>query len=163
MILRMVLPIKRPLAILVLCLAATTLPPLQAESRVLQKPPPTTAYSTLVSTSFPAVPVGPNIDIAGEVLPDRQQVETTVAIDPHNTSIMVAGAQDLRLKPLEHRWHGYYRSTDGGQTWITSLLPGFPGDSSPAGLSAPLHTSNAASGPVLAIDRQANLYYSCLV
>ena len=159
----MVLPIKRPLAILVLCLAATTLPPLQAESRVLQKPLPTMAYSTLVSTSFPAVPVGPNIDIAGEVLPDRQQVETTVAIDPHNTSIMVAGAQDLRLKPPEHRWHGYYRSTDGGQTWITSLLPGFPGDSSPAGLSSPLHTSNTTSDPVLAFDRQGNLYYAGLV
>jgi hypothetical protein len=159
----MILPIKRPLAILVICLAASTLPPHQAESRVLQKPALTTAYSTLVSTPFPTVPVGPNIDIAGEVPPDRQQVETTVAIDPLNTSIIVAGAQDLRMKPLEHRWHGYYRSTDGGQTWITSLLPGFPGDSSPAGLSSPLRASNTTSDPVLAFDRQGNLYYAGLV
>jgi len=155
--------IERVLIILVLSLAANTLPGFQAESRVLEKPPSTTAYSMSVRAPSATVPTGPNIDIAGEALPDRQQVETTVAIDPHNTNIIVAGAQDLRLKPQEHRWHGYYRSTDGGQTWTSSLLPGFPGDTSPAGLSSPLHGSNATSDPVLTFDRLGNLYYAGLV
>ena len=107
--------------------------------------------------------VGPNLDIAGEAAPDRQQVETTVSIDPHNSSIIVAGAQDLRLRPLEHRWLGYYRSTDNGQAWTSTLLPGYPGDNSLQGLSSPLHGSNTTSDPVLAFDRQGNLYYAGLV
>ena len=154
---------KRALVILVLSLAASALPAFQAESRVLEKPPSAMAYSVSGSAPSATVPVGPNIDIAGEAPPDRQQVETTVAVDPHNTNIIVAGAQDLRLKPLNHRWHGYYRSTDGGQTWTNSLLPGFPGDTSPGGLSSPLHGSNATSDPILSFDRQGNLYYAGLV
>src|SRR5215831_20409380 len=61
-----------------------------------------------------------NIPIVGENSPDRQQVEPTIAVDPRNPNILVAGAQDLRLKPEgEHRWHGYYRAVDGGMTWTS--------------------------------------------
>jgi hypothetical protein len=103
------------------------------------------------------------VEIAGEAPADRQRVEPTIAVDPHNSSIIVAGAQDLRLKAVgEHRWHGYYRSTDRGQTWTSSLLPGYPGDTSPQGLASALHRSNTTSDPVLAFDRTGNLYYAGL-
>ncbi len=117
-------------------------------------------------STFPAhaVPlVGRNIDIAGENGADRQRVEPTIAVDPLNPSIIVAGAQDLSLKPAEHRWHGYYRSTDGGVTWSGSLLPGFPGDGSPQGRASPLFGSNATSDPVLTFDANGNVYYTGLV
>ena len=105
-----------------------------------------------------------NVEVAGESAPDRQRVEPTIAIDPRNASILVAGAQDLRLVGNGlHRWHGYYRSADGGLTWSSSLLPGFPGDSSTLGLSSPLHGSNATTDPVLAFDRAGNVYYAGLV
>ncbi len=108
-----------------------------------------------------AVKVASNIDIAGETSPDRQRVEPTIAIDPRNPQIIVAGAQDLRLISVgEHRWHGYYRSTDSGQTWSSTLLPGFPGDSSPLGLASPLHGFNTTSDPVLAFDRAGNVFYT---
>jgi len=104
------------------------------------------------------------VEIADEASPDRQRVEPTVAVDPHNSSIIVAGAQDLRLKAVgEHRWHGYYRSTDKGQTWTSNLLPGYPGDTSPQGVASALHASNTTSDPVLAFDRAGNLYYAGLV
>ena len=104
---------------------------------------------------------GTNVAIVGESAPDRQQVETTIAVDPRNPSIVVAGAQDYRLRAIgEHRWHGFYRSTDGGQTWTQSLLPGFPGDTSSQGLASPLHNFNATSDPVLAFDRAGNVYYT---
>ena len=108
--------------------------------------------------------VGVNVPIVGEGFPDRQQVETTIAVDPRNPSIIVAGAQDYRLRAAgEHRWHGYYRSTDGGATWTQGLVPGFPGDNSALGIASPLHWSNATSDPVLSFDRQGNVYYTGLV
>jgi hypothetical protein len=106
--------------------------------------------------------VGPNIDItASNDSAERQQVEPTIAVDPHNPSVVVAGAQDYRLLSAGgHRWHGYYRSVDGGQTWRVMLLPGYPGDNSPQGLASPLHGAFLAiSDPVLTFDRSGNVYY----
>ena len=102
-----------------------------------------------------------NIPIVEENSHDRQQVEPTIAIDPRNPDIIVAGAQDYRLRDFrQHRWHGYYRSTNGGQTWTSTLLPGFPGDTSPEGIASPLHRSNTLSDPVVAFDRLGNVYYA---
>src|SRR5437870_4479135 len=124
---------------------------------VVTRPTPNT-------TILPELSTGSNVGIVGDAPPDRQQVEPTIAIDPRNPSIIVAGAQDLRLVSAgEHRWHGFYRSTDGGQTWTNILLPGFPGDTSPEGLASPLHAWNATSDPVLTFDRNGNLYYVGLV
>jgi len=107
-----------------------------------------------------AATIGPNVEIGGEAVPDRQRVEPTIAIDPRNPSIMVAGAQDLRLLPTAgHICHGRYRSTAAGQSWTSSPLPGFPGDTSPQGLSSPLQGFNATSDPVLAFDRTGNVYF----
>jgi len=107
--------------------------------------------------------VGPNVDItSSNDSAERQQVEPTIAVDPHNPSVVVAGAQDYRLLSTGgHRWHGYYRSVDGGQTWSVMLLPGYPGDSSPQGLASPLHGAYLAiSDPVLTFDRSGNVYYA---
>src|SRR5437660_5452419 len=120
--------------------------------------------STPNTTILPELSTGSNVGIVGDAPPDRQQVEPTIAIDPRNPSIIVAGAHDLILVSAgEHRWHGFYRSTDGGQTWTNILLPGFPGDTSPEGLASPLHAWNATSDPVLTFDRNGNLYYVGLV
>lgn len=113
-------------------------------------------------TVHAAVMVGWNIDIAGETPADRQRVEPTIAVDPRNPSIIVSGAQDLRLLPQGHRWHGYYRSTDGGLTWSSSLVPGFPGDTSPQGQSSALNSFDLTSDPVLAFDLSGNVYYAGL-
>lgn len=109
-----------------------------------------------------ATGVGPNIDItSANDTYHRQQAEPTIAVDPRNPSIIVAGAQDYRLVAEgKHRWHGYYRSTDYGQTWSVRLLPGFPGDSSTEGLASPLQRFNATSDPVLAFDRSGTVYYA---
>src|SRR5438445_259274 len=94
-----------------------------------------------------------NIPIVDENTHDRQQAEPTIAIDPRNPDIIVAGAQAYRLMDFnQHRWHGYYLSTDGGQTWTSELLPGFPGDNSHDGMASPLHRSKTLSNPGLAFD-----------
>lgn len=120
----------------------------------------------LISANLPvaqAVRVGKNIDIRGETAADRQVVEPSIAVDPRNPNILVAGAQDLRLAVSGgggDRWGGYYRSTDGGSTWTSSLLPGFPGDASTQGLASALRNFTALSDVMIAFDRLGNVYYS---
>ena len=125
---------------------------------------PSLSSPVLVTAASSSGTVGSNVPIVGEASPDRQQVETAISADPRAQNILVAGAQDLRLKSLgEHRWNGYYRSADSGQTWTNSLIPGYPGDTSPQGMASPLHSSNATSDPVLAFDRLGDVYYAGLV
>jgi hypothetical protein len=91
----------------------------------------------------------------------RQQNEPTVAVDPANTDIVVAGSNDYCASVVNGEvWTGYYRSTDGGATWTNSLLPGYPNDGSEAGLASPLHGTCGASGdPTQTFDADGNLFY----
>jgi hypothetical protein len=93
----------------------------------------------------------------------RTQNEPSVAVDPLNPMVMVAGSNDYCAE-IENGsgnvWAGYYRSTDGGGTWSNSLVPGYPDDESPAGTSSPTHGSCAAAGdPTQSFDGAGHLYY----
>jgi hypothetical protein len=92
----------------------------------------------------------------------RSQNEPTVALDPHNTQVVVAGSNDYCAAIVNGDvWVGYYRSTDGGASWQDSLVPGYPADSSPAGLASPTHGSCAAAGdPSQSFDRDGRLFYA---
>jgi hypothetical protein len=93
----------------------------------------------------------------------RSQNEPTVAIDPRNHSVMVAGSNDYCAEIQNgsgNVWTGYYRSTNGGATWSNSLVPGYPADTSAAGLASPAHGDCAAAGdPTQSFDGQGHLYY----
>ena len=91
----------------------------------------------------------------------RSQNEPSVAVDPHNTQVVAAGSNDYCAQIVNgDTWVGYYRSTDGGATWQDSLVPGYPADSSAAGLASPLHGSCGAAGdPTQAFDRDGRLFY----
>jgi hypothetical protein len=92
----------------------------------------------------------------------RQQNEPTVAVDPANTDIVVAGANDYCAAIVNGEvWAGYYRSTNAGRTWSLSLLPGYPNDSSAAGRASPLHGKCAAAGdPSQSFDTSGRLFYA---
>ena len=92
----------------------------------------------------------------------RSQNEPTIAVDPHNTQVVVAGSNDYCAQIANGDvWAGYYRSTDGGNNWSNSLVPGYPDDSSAAGLASPAHGSCAAAGdPSQAFDVNGNLFYA---
>jgi hypothetical protein len=93
----------------------------------------------------------------------RTQNEPSVAVDPRNPSIMVAGSNDYCAEIQNgsgNVWAGYYRSTNGGATWSNSLVPGYPADESSAGSASPTQGSCAAAGdPTQSFDGAGRLYY----
>jgi hypothetical protein len=91
----------------------------------------------------------------------RQQNEPTVAIDPSDTDVVVAGANDYCAAIVNNEvWAGYYRSEDGGATWTNSLVPGYPDDTSDSGEASPVHgTCGAAGDPTQAFDADGDLFY----
>jgi hypothetical protein len=93
----------------------------------------------------------------------RTQNEPSVAVDPRNASIVVAGSNDYCAEiqnGVGNVWAGYYRSTNGGATWSNSLVPGYPADSSEAGEASPTHGSCAAAGdPTQAFDGGGRLFF----
>ncbi|TMD14528.1 MAG: exo-alpha-sialidase [Chloroflexi bacterium] len=94
----------------------------------------------------------------------RAQNEPTVAVDPRNPSVVVAGSNDYCAAPVNGDvWAGYYRSTDGGASWRDSLLPGYPNDSSAGGLASPAHGACIAAGdPTQSFDRDGRLFYGLI-
>ena len=98
--------------------------------------------------------------------PRRQQPEVSIAIDPTDTDIIAAGAQDfrraaeLRTACGGDRWNGLYLSTDGGATWSNSLVPGFCTDTSGDAGDSEMFGLSTNTDPVLVFDAFGNLYYS---
>jgi hypothetical protein len=92
----------------------------------------------------------------------RSQNEPTVAVDPNNTSVIVAGANDYCAAIVNGDvWAGYYRSTDGGSSWQDSLVPGYPADTSAGGTASPAHGSCGVAGdPSQGFDNAGRLFYA---
>jgi hypothetical protein len=93
----------------------------------------------------------------------RRQSEPSIAVDPRDTAVIVAGANDHCISATNNAdrpWMGFYRSTDGGQSWQASLVPGYPGDGSPAGLASPTSgLCNYAADPTQSFDKDGRLFY----
>ena len=105
---------------------------------------------------------------------NRQSNETTVSISPAASpvtgqvgDIVAESANDYRLVPhTGDTWMPIYLSLDGGATWFGSppfpngyntMVPGFPTDTSAAGLASPLLGLDGAGDPVIRFDRSGNL------
>jgi hypothetical protein len=89
----------------------------------------------------------------------RQGNEPTVAIDPTNPNLVVAGWNDYCDTDLGGGWQGIAFSGDRGETWTPSKIPGYPSDTSAEGMASPLHLRQAEAGdPLLAFDRAGNLF-----
>jgi hypothetical protein len=99
-------------------------------------------------------PPNPN---AGE----RQQNEPTSAVNPLDVMKITSGANDYCPVPTTtDAWAGFYYSSNGGASWVNSLLPGYPTDTSAEGRASPLFGLVTSAGdPVQDWDRTNRLYY----
>jgi hypothetical protein len=96
----------------------------------------------------------------------ERQVETDIAVSPVNSGRAMAGFIDYQTlnMPLASSWCGYSITNNGGKTWKSNLLPGFPQDTSPDGASSPIKgliqcvDPVVAAAPPNATDR-AQIYY----
>jgi len=90
-----------------------------------------------------------------------QQNEPHIALHPTNASLLAVGMNDVRTLGVSNdAWQGLAVSSDGGATYTESLIPGYPGDTSAAGLASPIRGNAAASDPWLGFDRFNNLFFA---
>lgn len=106
---------------------------------------------------------------------NRQANETSISISPMASpatgavgDIVAASANDYRMVPhFGDAWMPVYLSFDGGSTWFgappfpdgyNTMVPGFPTDTSAAGLSSPLKNLDGSGDPVVRFDAAGNLY-----
>ena len=75
-----------------------------------------------------------------------QQNEPSITVQPANASIVAVGMNDVRTLGISNdAWQGLAVSNNGGLTYTESLIPGYPGDTSAAGLASPIRGNAAAS------------------
>src|SRR5579884_237754 len=105
----------------------------------------------------------------------QRQNEPSMAVSSRNPLHLLAGNNDYRTvdvpfpftvdadsEPTGDAWLGLFKSFDGGQTWTSNLVPGYPQDTSAQGTSSPLHGMNAGADPMVRAGTNGMFYYSGL-
>ena len=126
--------------------------------------------AALVDAQIP----GRNVNmVSGRSLPGgdpylQRQNEPSVAASTRNPLHLLAGANDYRTVDIPglpgdnetgDAWMGVFKSYDGGNTWRSTLIPGFPQD---AGSNSPLRINGYTAGadPVVRAGTNGLFYYS---
>src|SRR6266516_6977872 len=107
----------------------------------------TNASASLKTATTSQVKVGPNVDVSNE---DGPQSETSITVNPTNTSVLVGGSNEIFRLPMR----GYF-SSDGGKTWGGVDLPLPP--------PATTNGTDFDSVPGVAIYTHGNVYYAYIV
>jgi hypothetical protein len=90
-----------------------------------------------------------------------QQNEPSITVHPTHANLVAVGMNDVRTLAVSNdAWQGLAVSNDGGATYSESLIPGYPGDTSAAGLASPIRGNAAASDPWLGFDNFNNLFFA---
>src|SRR6187401_2807199 len=100
-----------------------------------------------------------------------RQNEPAVAVDPRNTNVILGSSNDYcgvynandaagHPIPVGPIWLGYYRSQNAGASFMSSLVPGYPDDTSPYGQIAKQQVRTASAGdPVIAWDAHGRAFF----
>ncbi|MBZ5630484.1 MAG: putative Ig domain-containing protein [Acidobacteriia bacterium] len=107
----------------------------------------------------------------------QRQNEPSLAVSTRNPNHLLAGANDYRSVDFEQlfgtkngdqtadAWVGVFKSFDGGATWRSTLLPGFPADRTlgaerPGGPASPIFGFQAAADPIVRSGANGMFYYA---
>lgn len=132
------------------------------------------ALASVATNAQGPVP-GQNINmVSGVTFPGgdpflQRQNEPALAVSTRNPLHLLGGSNDYRAVNIPGNsssgstgdaWLGVFKSFDGGATWTSTLLPGFPQDTSAQGTSSPLHGLSTASDPLVRAAPAGMFYYS---
>lgn len=98
-----------------------------------------------------------------------RQNEPSAAMNPRNVNVILGSSNDYcgvyagspelgPFVPSGPIWLGYYRSENGGASFTSSLVPGYPGDSSPYAKLAQIRTASAGD-PVITWDSHGRAFF----
>jgi Galactose oxidase, central domain len=102
----------------------------------------------------------------------QRQNEPSIAVSSRNPLHLLAGANDYRTVdlPLQDTvpgeglagdaWLGVFKSFNGGQSWQSTLIPGYPQDQTPEGMASPVKGFTTAADPVVRAGTNGLFYYS---
>jgi hypothetical protein len=88
----------------------------------------------------------------------QRQNEGSIATSSRNSLHLMGGGNDYRTVDIPglpgaevtgDAWLGLFYSRDGGNRWKSTLLPGYPQDTSPEGMNSPLKGLQAGADPVV--------------
>ena len=124
---------------------------------------------------------GPNVNmVTGKTFPGgdpwlQKQNEPSGAVSTKNPCHLLAGANDYRAvnlqfpqglktdKEIGDAWVGWYSSINCGQTWYSTLIPGYPQDTSAVGKSSPVYGLTTAGDPTVRAGAGGFFAYSFMV
>jgi hypothetical protein len=98
-----------------------------------------------------------------------RQNEPALAINPRDNRVMIGSSNDYCAVynddddddgapiPSGPIWLGYYRSENSGASFVSSLVPGYPGDESTLGALAKIRTASSGD-PVIAWDADGRVF-----
>jgi hypothetical protein len=98
-----------------------------------------------------------------------RQNEPSVAVNPRDTRVLIGSSNDYcgvynatdpatgDPVPTGPIWLGYYRSEDSGASFRSSLVPGYPDDTSPFAALADVRTASSGD-PVIAWDTHGRVF-----
>ncbi len=137
---------------------------------------------TTIQSPGPDLIVGRNVNmVSGTEWPGgdpylQRQNEPSIAVSTRNPLHLLAGANDYRTVDMPESegplpgipegatagdaWLGVFKSFNGGESWKSTLLPGYPQDNSTQGLNSPIHTRSTASDPTVRAGSNGLFYYS---
>jgi len=95
-----------------------------------------------------------------------RQNEPAVAVDPRNTMVLLGSSNDycgvynrgVAAGAVGPIWLGYYRSENGGTSFASSLVPGYPDDTSPYAALSRARTASSGD-PVIAWDNHGRAFF----
>src|SRR5579872_4642867 len=129
----------------------------------------------LIASTLGAQIPGINVNmVSGTSWPDgdpflQRQNEPSIAVSSRNPLHLLGGANDYRTvdlpglpadKPTGDAWLGVFKSFDGGRTWRSTVIPGYPQDTSAVGVASPLKGFDAAADPLVRTGANGLLFYS---